>query len=654
MLKTPRCYQAQRPLRERAKVQRSQVDRVLARESPDPPDNAPVAHGKRKDRMCAYMGGSTTLSEIAPNTLPAGAELGKYRIVRLLGAGGMGAVYEATHKEIGKHVAIKVLSPVVAAIPGARERFLREARLSSRMSHPNIVNVTDTGNDGDRTYLVMELFRGEDLAQRIARQGRLAPRDAVDILLPVCSAVVAAHDAGVTHRDLKPSNIFLAETGHGLEPKILDFGISKSMDAGLKPEALTGTGSVVGTPFYLAPEQVVDNRSAGPASDQYALGVILYECLTGIRPYQHDSLYIVFNEIVAGTALSPRSHCPDIPSELEQIVARAMHVDAGRRYPTVKDLGWELLTFASHRVLSIWQDAFRTETHLPPDPLATPPPVSGAIRAVPATRILTPSVGGGPLGGSGPVGLAGGTQIAAPLSDAEIRGLKPMGRVNRAPGPSVEVTFDDTPAPAVAFLDPAPRRWVPMAMVIALLACGGVGWWIWNDQSQEAAKRKIHAKKFLNLADTAGGNSGNAVPQKADREADTFPLFVIAQPNTALIELDGRVVGRGRLERLLPKDHTLHRLRITAEGHTPELVEFSDTPPPKEIVLTALPASTTANRAGDQVRRGATADVTRPGRSSRARPKGSRPVDHGSGPSANPPETPTRREINPNGAPIID
>ena len=175
--------------------------------------------------------GESRLTRPKSRRSPPGRSLGKYSIVRLLGSGGMGAVYEATHTEIGKKVAIKVLSPLIAAVPGARARFLREAQLTSRVRHPHIVDVADMGSDGGHTYLVMEFLHGEDLAQRLERLGPVGIEEMADIMLPVCSAVAAAHAAGITHRDLKPQNIFLAAGTRRVHPKVLDFGISKGNDA---------------------------------------------------------------------------------------------------------------------------------------------------------------------------------------------------------------------------------------------------------------------------------------------------------------------------------------------------------------------------------------------------------------------------------------
>ena len=356
-------------------------------------------------------------------TLAPGTVLGKYSIIRLLGSGGMGAVYEATHTEIGKKVAIKVLSPMIAAVPGARARFLREAQLTSRVRHPHIVDVADMGSDGGNTYIVMEFLHGEDLAQRLERLGPVGIEEMADIMLPVCSAVAAAHAAGITHRDLKPQNIFLGAGTRRVHPKVLDFGISKGNDAVTQAGTLTGTGAMIGTPYYLAPEQIMDSKSAGSASDQYALGIILYECLTGKRPYDGDNLFVVFQGIVGGTPKRPRELRPEIPPEMEEVTLRAMRSDPKLRFPTIEDFGRALLPFASARARMIWDEAFSgaatgTDSVPPGRPsiavMPTPSPPTRASTLMPP-GLKNPS-------GVGPIPGARDADAAAQDDDVAIAG----------------------------------------------------------------------------------------------------------------------------------------------------------------------------------------------------------------------------------------
>jgi serine/threonine protein kinase len=182
-----------------------------------------------------------------PEVLQTGQVLGRYQIVRLIGQGGMGAVYEAVHVVLKKRFAIKTLLPSLAEVPGARARFLREGEAASRISHPNVVTVSDVGSEGDMPYMVMEFLEGQPLSDLLAARGHLPVREAVDILLPVASAVSTGHDMGVIHRDLKPANVFLARGGWGggVVPKVLDFGVSKM--SGGEGAALTGTLAVLGT-----------------------------------------------------------------------------------------------------------------------------------------------------------------------------------------------------------------------------------------------------------------------------------------------------------------------------------------------------------------------------------------------------------------------
>jgi eukaryotic-like serine/threonine-protein kinase len=290
--------------------------------------------------------------------LEPGMTLGKYRIVRFLGEGGMGAVYEGLHVEIGKRVAIKTISPALAEIPEARARFLLEAQLTSRVGHPHTVDVTDICMEGGQAFLVMEYLDGEDLARHLRRCGPLPCDEVVDIALPILAAIAAAHDEGIVHRDLKPPNIFLAEMRDGsIHPKVLDFGISKAPALAAFTSVRT-SGAILGSPSYFAPEQVNDPKAISPASDQYSLGVILYECVTGRLPYEGPSLAAIFQAIMEGNHEPASAHRPDLPEAFQSVIARAMSHAPGDRYADVREMGRALLELASPKTRLLWQDQF--------------------------------------------------------------------------------------------------------------------------------------------------------------------------------------------------------------------------------------------------------------------------------------------------------
>jgi serine/threonine-protein kinase len=327
----------------------------------------------------------------AAGILEAGTRLGKYEIRRLIGLGSTSAIYEGARPDTGRRVAIKVLSPKRASVPAARARFLAEAKLTARVRHPHIVDVIEIGEDGAWIYLVMELLEGEDLGHRLRQSGSLSVAETADVLVPVCEAVAAAHESGVVHRDLKPSNIFLTIREQKTHPVVLDFGIAHDEGAadaaaGTVEDAGTDSGPrlLFGTPYYLSPEQVADHRTASPASDQWALGVILYECLTGVRPYDGDSLDDLVQAIGAGKALPPSLRRPGLSPELDRIVMRAMSSDPKGRFASVAELAQALRPFRS----------LGGETR---PPSRRRPPSSPAIAAEastqsPFTRTLTPEM----------------------------------------------------------------------------------------------------------------------------------------------------------------------------------------------------------------------------------------------------------------------
>ena len=264
-----------------------------------------------------------------------GRRLGRYRLVRELGRGGMGVVYEARHIDLDTRVAIKVMT----GLGDAAARAIREGRAAVRLDHPNVVKILDVGEDDGAGYLVMELLDGEDLAAKLAREGALTLETITAIMLPVLSAVSAGHAAGVLHRDLKPSNIFLTTGANGqVVPKVVDFGISKVDDPTPTGRTRTQSHALLGTVEYLSPEQVRDPRRASTLSDQYALGVVLYECLTGGTPFWGEDRYELLQAVMSADLVPPRRLNPDVSREVDAVVCRALSRDPDKRFPSVAAL----------------------------------------------------------------------------------------------------------------------------------------------------------------------------------------------------------------------------------------------------------------------------------------------------------------------------
>jgi serine/threonine-protein kinase len=242
---------------------------------------------------------------------------GRYRIERRLGRGGMALVHLAHDAELHRQVAIKVLAEPLAADDDFRRRFLREAKVAAGLSHPNVVAVYDAGEDGGRPYIVMELVRGETLAAVLARRRRLPAGEVVDLGSQAAAGLEHAHEHGLVHRDVKPQNLLLRDDG---TLKIADFGIARPASS---TERLTEAGTVLGTAAYLAPEQAT-GAPVSAAADVYALGVVLYEALTGRTPYPATSLGELLAAQQAGVPAPVRELAPETPEPLEDIVMRCL------------------------------------------------------------------------------------------------------------------------------------------------------------------------------------------------------------------------------------------------------------------------------------------------------------------------------------------
>jgi serine/threonine-protein kinase len=335
-----------------------------------PRDGAVLVDQRRSDALAATVPGLQTPAPgasgeavAATATAPApeaavfdplvGATLaGRYQIVRRIGEGGMGAVYEAKHAVIGKRVAVKVLLEKFLTKSDFVARLLQEARLASSIGHENIVDVTDFGTTDDgRSFVVMEFLDGEALSQLVMREAPLPIERSLRIARQVASALGAAHAKGIFHRDVKPENVYLVRRGDADFVKVVDFGISKAVKQGGQgdtdgPESyrLTHTGLLLGTPLYMSPEQARGDEDLDHRVDIWALGVMMYECLTGEVPFRANNYLGIISQVLTHTAQPPSKLRPElgIPEAVEAVVMRAMEKDRARRYGAMADLERDL------------------------------------------------------------------------------------------------------------------------------------------------------------------------------------------------------------------------------------------------------------------------------------------------------------------------
>jgi eukaryotic-like serine/threonine-protein kinase len=262
---------------------------------------------------------------------------GRYRLGERIARGGMGSVYRAVDENLGRQVAVKVLRGELADDPTFLERFRREARAAAALSHPGVAGVYDYGELGGSAFIVMELVEGETLAERIAATGRLPFTEAFAIGEQVARALAAAHAHGLVHRDVKPANVLLGPGG----AKVTDFGIAKAATSA----TLTRTGMVLGSANYVAPEQA-QGDDVGPAADQYSLGCVLFEAVTGRTPYTGANPVAIATQHVSSPVPDPRADLPGLPAPAADLIRRALAKHPADRFPSATALADALSTAA--------------------------------------------------------------------------------------------------------------------------------------------------------------------------------------------------------------------------------------------------------------------------------------------------------------------
>jgi serine/threonine-protein kinase len=266
---------------------------------------------------------------------------GKYTIERLIAKGGMGAVFAARHTVTGKPVALKWLLSDLEHDSEASVRLIREAKTAARVSHSNVVDVYDVGEHRGSLFLVMEYLQGHTLSAHLAEHKQLPVHETLALLVPVMRGVAAAHREGVIHRDLKPSNIFLCvdPNTHEIVPRVLDFGISKVTEQlGDGDISTTRTGTLLGTPYYMSPEQLAGASTLDARADVYAIGVILYQTLSGSLPFRAQTVAGLAMQVATSEPPSLARLRPELPAQVVEVVARAMARDAAQRYGSVDEL----------------------------------------------------------------------------------------------------------------------------------------------------------------------------------------------------------------------------------------------------------------------------------------------------------------------------
>jgi serine/threonine-protein kinase len=433
---------------------------------------------------------------------------GKYRLLRRLAGGGMGAVWLAKHVTLDAEVAVKLMSPLLTDTPTALSRFEREAKASAQLKSPHIVKVQDYGIEDETPFMVMEALEGEDLGERLNRVGRIPLPELSVVTTQIAKALRVAHEAGIVHRDLKPSNIFMAREGNDETVKLLDFGIARETrtqlvkDPSSAPRELveerTGSGVVLGSPHHMSPEQAhgekVDHRS-----DLWSLGVVLFRALTGQRPFEGEAMTVVMLAVVSRPIPRPTEVRPDLPADLDRFFERALSRDVSQRFDSAMDMAAALAAIAKGE---------------PPDPWLR-------VRSEDVTVV-----------GRGPDDVT---------LDA-VAGATP-GALPRAPGPSLpgadrpsEATGSRAFRAVTTGMGSAPsgrwsaRRWAPLVTLV--MAIGGLGFYLGARQAEPSSGTAASASAVAPPSDAPSAATlvSPATPEPSGAQAGAPPATSSSAP----------------------------------------------------------------------------------------------------------------------------
>ncbi len=407
---------------------------------------------------------STFDRESDPGVRPGDVLAGKYRVERILGIGGMGVVVAAHHIQLDEKVALKFLLPDALENAEALARFEREARAAVKIKNEHVARVSDVGKlDSGSPYLVMEYLEGSDLSAVLEKQGPLPIDRAVDFVLQACEAIAEAHALGIVHRDLKPANLFcIRRRDGGLCIKVLDFGISKvtpagGVGSGSRDMGMTKTTTVIGSPVYMSPEQMQSSKGVDERTDIWAIGVILFELLTGRVPFNGNTVTELAIQVATEATPGVNALRMDVPAALEAVVARCLEKARERRYQNVSELAAALVDFGSKQArvsLERIQGMLGVATAAPPVDFGSSPTATNGTRSG-GTVAPWQSTGGTASHGkskAGPLAIAAALGVAALVSGSAL--LLRKGPAPAAPPvaavAAAAVVVQPSPAPSAA------------------------------------------------------------------------------------------------------------------------------------------------------------------------------------------------------------